>query len=642
MLKAMRKNLKSLAPTLWIVIAAFIIAIFAVWGGAGRLGEARAANTIAIVGGEKISADIYYQNLRQQLENLNRQFKQINKNLIQQLNIPQQTLEQIIQQSLLLQKAKEMGIDATPEEIRAKIMSYPVFQKDGNFIGFQEYKKILDWNRIPLSQFEEGLRKEIILDKLIKIITAGVSITEDELWQNYKTNNESAKLEFAVLETDKIKIEEEPSLAEIKQYFEKNKAEFHIPEKREGIMVFVKTDEIQPEIQLTEAEIEKYYNDNNSQFREPEKVRISRIYLPFENKEKELVKAEAQNISEKIKKGEDFSALAQKYSKDEKARDGGDWGLFDWRRLSSEEQQKINNMAAGEVSGLIELKDGISILKVSQKIPLQTKPFTEVRDKIETIIKEQKARDLAQKRISNLEKKARQEKSLDVAAQKLGLKIRNTGLLKEGEAVEEIDPSGSISQALFQLKEQQISSLIYTYKGVGLIQLKKIAPPHAASFEEVKDEVKRQLLATKKKEKALDIMKKVQAELKEKPLETLAEKYGLDYKTAEEHKRDQYLSVIGENPEIDRLAFSLPLGEASQPVELENGYALLRVLDRKEVIRQDFEKNKKEERTKLLETKRNKFLQSYLFKLRNEMGVKIRYDVFLKINSDILARFEGE
>jgi len=85
-----------------------------------------------------------------------------------------------------------MGIDATPEEIRAKIMSYPVFQKDGNFIGFQEYKKILDWNRIPLSQFEESLRKEIILDKLIKIITAGVSMTEDELWQNYKTNNESA------------------------------------------------------------------------------------------------------------------------------------------------------------------------------------------------------------------------------------------------------------------------------------------------------------------------------------------------------------------------------------------------------------------------------------------------------------------
>ena len=93
----MRKNLKSLAPTLWIVIAAFVIAIFAVWGGAGRLGEARAANTIARVGKDKISADVYYQNLRQKLESLKKEFKELDTNFIQQLNIPQQILEQIIQ-----------------------------------------------------------------------------------------------------------------------------------------------------------------------------------------------------------------------------------------------------------------------------------------------------------------------------------------------------------------------------------------------------------------------------------------------------------------------------------------------------------------------------------------------------------------
>ena len=50
MLKAMRKNLKSLAPTLWFVIIAFIISIFAVWGGAGRLGEGQKAENLATVG----------------------------------------------------------------------------------------------------------------------------------------------------------------------------------------------------------------------------------------------------------------------------------------------------------------------------------------------------------------------------------------------------------------------------------------------------------------------------------------------------------------------------------------------------------------------------------------------------------------
>ncbi len=638
----MRKNVKSLAPTLWIVIAAFIIAIFAVWGGAGRLGEAKASNTIAKVGKKSISADLYYQNLRQRLEALKKQFKELNRNLIQQLNVPQQVLEQIIQQSLLFQMAHDMGIDATAEEIREKIVGYPVFQKDGKFVGFEEYKKILDWNRIPVSEFEESLRKEIILEKLIKVLTAGVAVTEEEIWENYKKTTESAKLEFVAAEAEKMELKKEPPSEEIKAYFEENKEKFKIPEKREGVMVFLKTEPIKDEIELQDSEIEKYYKDNLSQFTEPEKTKVSRIYLPYENKEKEFVRAEAQNVLEKIQKGDDFSEQAKKYSKDEKAKDGGDWGLFDWKKLSSKEQEEIEKLASGQISALIELEEGISILKVTEKSPPLAKSLEEVKDKITSILKDQKARELSDKRISNLEKGARKEKSVDVAAQKMGMKIRNTGLLKKGEEIQDIDPSGSVSQALFQLKEKEISSLIYTYKGVGIVQLKKIEPTRQARFEEVEEEVKQELIAIRKKEKALEIIKKIKAELKRKGLETLAKKYGLEYKTAEEHKREQYLSTIGENEEVDRLSFSLPLGQASEPVEFENGYALIKVLDRKEVTRQDFENNKKEEKNNLLEAEKNKFLASYLQKLRNEKGVKIKYDLFIKINSEVLSRFEGE
>ncbi len=638
----MRRNVKSLAPTLWIVIAAFIIAIFAVWGGAGRLGEARAANTIAKVGKEKISADLYYQNLRQRLETLKKEFKELNRNFIEQLNIPQQVLEQIIQQSLLLQMAQDMGIDATPEEMREKIVSYPVFQKDGKFVGFEEYKRILDWSRIPISEFEQSLRKEIILEKLIKVLTAGVAITEEELWENYKKNNESAKMEFVVAEAEKIEIKEDPSYEEIKAYFEQNKEKFQIPEKRDGVMVFLATEDLKNEIELEDPEIEDYYKDNQSQFAEPEKTKVSRIYLPYEDKEKELVKAEGQNILKKIQNGEDFSGLAKKHSKDEKATDGGDWGLLDWKRLSSREQEEIESLASGQSSGLLELEDGISLLKVTEKTPALTKPLEDVKDKITTLLKDQKARELADTRASHLENRARKEKSLDVAAQKIGLKIRNTGLLKESEEIRDIDPSGSISQALFQLKEKEISSLIYTYKGVGVVQLKKIEPTRQANFEEVEEEAKKELNGIKKKEKALDIMKKVSTELRTRELEILAEKYKLEYKTAEEHKRGGYLSTIGENEEVDRLSFSLPIGQASEPLEFENGYVLVKILDRKEVTRQDFEKNRDEEKKNLLETKKNKFLASYLHKLRNEKGVQIKYDLFIKVNSDVLSRFEGE
>ncbi|MFW6161088.1 MAG: SurA N-terminal domain-containing protein, partial [Acidobacteriota bacterium] len=244
MLKAMRKNLKSLSPTLWLVIAAFIIAIFAVWGGAGRLGESRGTNTLVTIGDQKITADTYYQTFRQRIEAIQKEFKSIDASLIQQLNIPQQVLEQLIQQSLLFRKAKSLGIQASPEEIRERIKSYPAFLKDGQFIGFEEYKKILDWNRIPMATFEESIRKEIVLEKTVRWLTAGVTVNPEEVWDYYKKNNESARIEFLVMETDSIEIAEEPSTEELKVHYEQNRENFIMPERREGIYVFLLLDEV--------------------------------------------------------------------------------------------------------------------------------------------------------------------------------------------------------------------------------------------------------------------------------------------------------------------------------------------------------------------------------------------------------------
>ena len=640
MLKAMRKNIKSLAPTLWIVIAAFIIAIFAVWGGAGRLGEARAANTIAWVGKERISVDLFYSNLRQRLEAMKREFKQLDSKLIQQLGIPQQVLEQLIQQTLLLQVARDLGLDASNEEIFEKIKNYPVFQKEGKFIGFEEYKRILEWNRISLTEFEESLRQEIILGKVVQLATAGIPVTREEIWENYKKENESAKLEYVLIEKDKIELEEEPAPSEIQRYFEKDKEKYKIPERREGTYVFLATEDLKTEIELTDSDLENYYQDNLSQFEEPERVKASRIYIPFSDREKEMALAEIEDIRERINKGESFNELATKFSQDEKAQEGGDWGFYDWRRLSPPEQAEIEKLSPGEISSVIELEDGVSLLRVTEKNPAVAQPFEQVKPRIKSILEEERARNLAGERIARLRKNAQREKSLDVAAQKIGLKIRTTGLLKEGDALGNIDPSGSFGRTLFELKEKEITSPVYTYKGIGLAQLEKIETPRLANFDEVKEEVKEDVLKIKKKEKAHEKLKQTKSQLERKSMEEAAE--NMEYKTVEEYKRGQYLSIIGENAEIDRLAFSLPLKKASDPIEFEDGYALIRVLDRKEVTAEDFEKNKKEEREKFLDTKKKKVFFFFSSNMRKKKDVRIKYDLFLKINTDVLSRYGKE
>lgn len=638
----MRKNLKSLAPTLWFVIIAFIISIFAVWGGAGRLGEGGGKDTLATVGKEKISVSVYYQTLRQRLEAMRQEFRELDSRFIQQLNIPQQILNQLIQQSLLTQLSKEMGIKATDDEIRKKIMSYPVFQKDGQFVGFAQYQKILEWNRIPLPEFEKGLRQEIIMEKVVDVLTAGVAVTDEELWENYKNTNDTAKIEYVTLGLDKVELDEEPDPKELEEYFEENKETYKIPEKREADYFFLKTDDLKEGIELTESEIEAYYGDNTARFKEPEKIKASRIYLPFEETERDLVLNQARDLLKQINNGRDFGDLAKIHSKDEKAQDSGDWGLYEWKSLSQKEQDEIERLDQGEVSDVLEITDGAVILKITEKEAEATQPLEAVRERITNILKDEKARQMAEKEIAQLEKAAKKENSLDVAAQTLGLGVRNSGLLKQNDPLEDIDPSGSISMTLFNIEEKEISSPIYTYQGIGLAQLMKIEPPRQANFEEVTEDVTEDFMALKKKDIAVERIKKVKQDLSRTRLEDLAEDYELEYKSVEEHKRGQYLGVIGENREIDELAFSLPLDEASDPVEFESGYALVRVLDRKEVTKEEFEEAKETEKENFLESKKNKFFSSYLAKLQEDKEVKIRYDLFLKTNADILSRFGGE
>jgi len=610
MLKSMRKNLKSLAPTLWFVIIAFIISIFAVWGGAGALGEGKGTNTIATVGKEKISLSLYQQTLQQRIEAFRKEYRELDSQFIQQLNIPQQILNQLIQQSLLMQLSKEMGIKATDGEIRKKIMSYPAFQKDGQFVGFTQYQKILDWNRMPLSEFEKSLRQETIMEKVVDVLTAGVTVTDEELWKNYQNTNDTARMEYVILELNKVEWDNEPAPEELVEYFEKNRATYTIPEKREADYYFVKTEDLKTQVELTDSEIENYYEDNTARFKEPEQIEAGRIYLPFEDQEKDLARNEANDLLDQIKEGRDFGEMARLYSKDDKSSESGDWGLYEWKSLSQQEQDEINRLSQDEVSEVLEIEEGLVILKVTKKVPEATQPLELVKERITNILK--------------------------------GLGIRNSGLLKENDPMEDIDPSGSISMTLFNIAEKEISSPIYTYQGVGLAQLMKIESPRPADFEEVKQDVTEDFTALKKKDIAIERIGQVKQDLDRKRLEDLAEEFGLEYKTVDEHKRGQYIGVIGENREIDELAFSLPLNEASGPVKFETGYALVRILDRKEVTREEFEAAKETEKENFLEMKKNKFFSSYLAKLQEDKEVKIRYDLFLKTNQGILSRFGGE
>jgi hypothetical protein len=170
------------ATVVWIVISIYLvfvlpsIAFVTFWTPEALKKEK--VYYVATVGRDKIPATEYRRALTDNLELYSRQFKDIDRKFIEQLNIHNRILEQLINERLLLQSAKKEGIKATPEEIKDKIMSLPYFQREGIFIGVDEYRRILESNRITVEEFEKSLSKEIITNKLMERITAGVSDTE--------------------------------------------------------------------------------------------------------------------------------------------------------------------------------------------------------------------------------------------------------------------------------------------------------------------------------------------------------------------------------------------------------------------------------------------------------------------------------
>jgi peptidyl-prolyl cis-trans isomerase D len=639
MLKTMRRNVKSLKPVLWLIVATFIVAIFAIWGGAGRLGERNGSNALATVGGVTILSNAYTQALQQRLEALSKQFSgELNAQLIQQLGLPQQTLEQLIQQRLLLEIARDMGLRASDAEVRDKIIAYPALQQNGQFVGFEVYKRILDYNHIPLGEFEAGLRQDVLMGKVVNVLTAGLFVTDDEVWESYRKQSDTAKIEYLVAETAKTEVKETPTEAELRAHFDKNAAAYRVPEKRTADYVVLRTAELKKQVTVTDAEIDKYYSDNTSQFQEPEKIQVGRIWLPYTAADKDKVLAQARDIQKRASGGEDFAALARTTSKDDKASAGGDWGLYDWRSLTAAETEAVGKLGKGVVSGVVETETGAAVLKVTDKASAISKPLAEVKTTIKNLLEEQKARALVAERIQRLETLARKEKSLDVAAQKEGLKPAPTGALKKGDPLGDFDTSGAVGEALFGLKDKEISAPIFTYAGEALAELTKIEPERAAAFEEAKDQVAKDILDALKKDRALARLREVRASLKDN-WSAEAPKLKLEYKSVETHKREQYLSLVGDRPEIDAVVFSLPIKQASEPVAVDEGYAVFRVLDRKEATREEFEKVKATERGTLLEQKRNEFLQSYMARVREEKKVKIDAAAFQRLTEDILSRY---
>ena len=168
--------------------------------------------------------------------------------------------------------------------------------------------------------------------------------------------------------------------------------------------------EVEDKVKVDDQKAKAFYDANVDKFKQPEQVKASHILITVKADADQATKDEAlkkiKSIQEKIKKGEDFAALAKEYSQGPSNVRGGDLGYFIRGQMVKPFEDAAFSLKPGEVSDVVETQFGYHLIKVIDKKPESTVSFDEIKPKLLEFLKKQEMEKAMDAYIDNLKKDA--------------------------------------------------------------------------------------------------------------------------------------------------------------------------------------------------------------------------------------------
>jgi peptidyl-prolyl cis-trans isomerase SurA len=143
--------------------------------------------------------------------------------------------------------------------------------------------------------------------------------------------------------------------------------------------------EVGSHINIPTDEVKQYYDAHPQEFTRPEQVVLSEIFLSTEGKspeEIESVQKKAEDLRNRVVKGDDFNEIAKRYSEGSTAKDGGDLGTFKQSELAPQLEEVVFKMEKGQITDVIQTKTGFEVLKVENHYQAGLQPMDKVENEI--------------------------------------------------------------------------------------------------------------------------------------------------------------------------------------------------------------------------------------------------------------------
>ena len=545
----------------------------------------------------------------------------------------------LVQRAILKHEADRLNLQVSDEDLRRELQTGPFSQylfPNGQYIGDDAYMNFVqNYFQTSRADFESQVKSDMELNRLQALITGGVTVSDNAVREAVRVQGTKVKFDFVTISADDIRKTINPTDAQLQEFFKQNQAKYAnaIPETRKIQYVTFDISNLPGgKPQISDADVLAYYNLHQAQYQVKEQVKVRHILIAVpagsDSKTEEAAKAKAQDLLKQIKAGGNFAELATKFSDDPGSKtQGGELGWLDRGKTVPEFDKAAFTLAPGQTSDVIKTQFGFHILQVEDKKTAHLRPLSEVKAEIVPVLEQQRDGAAMQTFASQLAADAKKN-GLEKAAAAHGLHVVATDFIaKDGVIAGLADGSALLTQAFAVVKGADPAT-VSTGDGFAVFQVADIRPAHAPEFADYKQHILEdyreqqvpQLLNTQlnklaDRAKVLNDLRKAAAEV------------NIPVKTSDLVGKDGQVPDLGAMSGPGAVAFDLPKGGISGPINAGRVGVVLSVIDRQEPTAEEIAKNFAQTREQLLSAQREELFRVYIGNLteKYEKGGAVRY-----------------
>ena len=532
-------------------------------------------------------------------------------------------LDEMILQRALVAQAGKLGLYVSDEELRQALQAIPTLYSNGSFLPQEQYEAVVQQiTGMTVTQFEEQMRQNILLEKIQDVIVDSVQVTPAEVHTEFLKRNSKVKIEYVAFDPSQFVKAVPVTDQALQAFFQQSQDRYKVPEQRRARYLLLERERLRGQAKPSEDEMRQYYTQHISDYRVPDRVRVAHILFKTTGKKPDEIatlEKTAGDALNQLKSGADFGELAKKYSEDSTASNGGDLGWVVHGQTVKEFETAAFSMQPGQTSGLIKTTYGMHILKVLDKQTAHLQTFDEVKESIRSTLEKQKMASAEQTQVDELGRKLKANpQAFDTIAKQEGLEAKDTPLFKYQQAVPDLGNSETFRNLAFQLSVNSVGGPFTVPKGQAIIQVAEIVPEHNPKLEEIRARVEEDYRAGQSNVLATQKAREFAAQSRNGDFAKLAKADKLEVKESKEFTRRDEVEGLGSGLQFEA-AFSLAPGQASDVVSLGQKSVVFRVVSQSPANEAELAAQKDPIREELLEEKRNLAFEIYRQSLKKQL-----------------------